>query len=104
MINLNKNTEAISQSQRDQNIAKEMYSQRNRNIITRFGIKSLRITLVSNHAHRGRTDVEGKENKKLSYWVKNQRKIYRQFLQGEHTPMTPERKSALENIGFVLSV
>ena len=40
----------------------------------------------------------------MSYWVENQRKIYRQFLQDEHTPLTPERKLALENIGFVWTV
>ena len=40
------------------------------------------------------------ENKQLSYWDKNQRKFYRQFSRDKHTPPTPERNSALENIGF----
>ena len=37
------------------------------------------------------------ENKQLSYWVENQSKFYRQFLRDEHTSLTLERKSALEN-------
>ena len=45
-------------------------------------------------------DMKHRENKKLSYWVENQRNIYRQFLRDDHTPLTPERKSAFENIGF----
>ena len=48
MINLNNNTEAILQNQRDQKISKEMHHQRNNTIITKFGIKSLRISLISN--------------------------------------------------------
>ena len=42
--------------------------------------------------------------KKLSYWVEKQHKFYCQFLRDEHTPPTPERKSALENIGLVWMV
>ena len=38
------------------------------------------------------------KNKQLSYWVKNQRRFYRQFLQDEHTPPTPERNSSLEKL------
>ena len=45
-----------------------------------------------------------RENKQLRYWVENQRKIYRQFLPNYHTPLTPERKLALENIGFVWTI
>ena len=43
-------------------------------------------------------ETQGKQ--KLSYWVENQRKLYHQFLRDDHTPLTPERKSAFENIGF----
>ena len=45
-----------------------------------------------------------RENKQLSYWVENQHIFYRQFLRDEHTPLTPERKSSLKNIGFVWTV
>ena len=45
-----------------------------------------------------------RENKQLSYWVKNKIRFYRQFLRGEHTQLTPERKADLENIGFVLMI
>ena len=48
MINLNKNTEAILQSQRDQKIAKERHLQRNKTIIKKSGIGSSRILLISN--------------------------------------------------------
>ena len=48
MINLNKNTEAILQSQRDQKIAKERHRRINENIIIEFGIRSSRISLISN--------------------------------------------------------
>ena len=58
----------------------------------------------SQHAHEGRTDVKRRKNKQLSYWVENQRKIYRQFFWDEHTLPTPEHKSALENNGFVWTV
>ena len=53
------------------------------------------------HVHGGRTGLKRRKNKQLSYCVKNQCKIYRQFLQDEHTLLTPERNSAHENIGFV---
>ena len=56
------------------------------------------------HAHVGITDVKRRENKQLSYWVKNQRKLYCQFLRYEHTLPTPELKPALENIGFIWMV
>ena len=45
-----------------------------------------------------------RENKKLRYWVKNQRKIYRQFLRDEHTPLTPELKLSIENIWFLWTI
>ena len=48
--------------------------------------------------------MKRREKKQLSYWVENQCKIYRQFLRDEHTPLTPERKSSLKNIGFVWTV
>ena len=44
---------------------------------------------------------------KTNNWAtgsKKQRKLYRQFLQDKHTPLTPERKSSLKNIGFVLII
>ena len=48
MINMNQNTEAILQSQIDQKIVKERQLGRNDTIITKFGIRSLRISLISN--------------------------------------------------------
>ena len=60
--------------------------------------------IIFQHAHGGRTDVKRRENKQLSYWVENQRKIYRQFLRYEHTLPTPDYKSSLENIVFVRKV
>ena len=56
------------------------------------------------HAHEGRIDLKRRKNKQLSYWVENQHKFYRQFLQDEHTPPTPYFKSSLENIGFFWTV
>ena len=53
------------------------------------------------HAHGGRTYFKRRENTQLRYWVEHQQKIYHQFLRDENTPSTLERKSALENIGFV---
>ena len=90
MINLNKNMEAILQSQRDQKIAKEGHHRRNKTIITKFGIRSSRISLIYNTL--------------MIYWVENQHKLYRQFLSNEHTPPTPECKSALESIWFLWTV
>ena len=40
MINLNKNMEAILQSQKDQKKVKERHRQRNDTIVTKFGIRS----------------------------------------------------------------
>ena len=48
--------------------------------------------------------MKRRENKQLSYWVENQRKIYRQFLRDEHTTLTLECKLALGNIGFVWTI
>ena len=48
MINLKIYIEAILQSQRDQKISKERHRQRNETTITKFGIRSLRILLISN--------------------------------------------------------
>ena len=45
--------------------------------------------------------MKRRENKQLSYWVENECKLYRQLLWDEHTPLTPELKSAFENVGFV---
>ena len=45
-----------------------------------------------------------RENKQLSYWVKNQRKIYRQLSWDDHTPPTPEHNSALEYIGYFWTI
>ena len=47
MINLNKSDETIIKSQRDQKIAKESHHQINETIITKFGIRSLRISIIS---------------------------------------------------------
>ena len=47
MINLNKNTEAIF-SERHQNTEKERYCQKYKTIITKFGILSSRVLLISN--------------------------------------------------------
>ena len=70
----------------------------------KFWYKNLEDIINFQDAHGGRTDVESRENKQWSYWVKNQRKIYRQFLWDEHTPPTPDCKSSLENIGFFWTV
>ena len=43
-------------------------------------------------------ETQGKQ--KIEILSENKRKIYLQFLQDDHTPPTPERKSDLENIGF----
>ena len=40
----------------------------------------------------------------MSYWVENKRKIYCQSLRDEHTPLTSELKSSLENIRFVWTI
>ena len=48
MINLNKDTEAILQGQRDQKIAEARHRQINKTIITKFGIKFSRVLLISN--------------------------------------------------------
>ena len=48
MINMNKNTEVILQIQRDQKITKERHCLRNKTIITKFCIRSSRISLISN--------------------------------------------------------
>ena len=48
MINLNKDTEAILQSQRDQKIAQARHRWRNKTIIKKFGIKFSRVLLISN--------------------------------------------------------
>ena len=45
--------------------------------------------------------MKRRENIQLSSWVKNQRILYRQFLRDEHTPPTPNRKSALEKLNFL---
>ena len=45
---MNRNTEEILQSQRDQSIAKERHHQRNKTTIKTFGIISLRILLIYN--------------------------------------------------------
>ena len=103
MINLNKNTEVILKSQRDQNIAKErhLWKKDHRNKVWYNNFEDL---VNFQHDNGGRTDVKCRKNKKLIYWVKNQSKFYRQLLQDEHTPPTPERKSVLENIGFVWTI
>ena len=63
MINMNKNTEAILQSHRYQNIAKERHSQINKTMITNFGIRSSRIFLISNMLmEEERTWNSGKPN------------------------------------------
>ena len=56
------------------------------------------------HSHGGITGVKCRENKQLSYWVKNQSKFYWNFLQDENTTMTPEHNPALENIGFFWTI
>ena len=99
MINLNRNMEEILQSQRDRKISKERHRQINKTIVAKFVIKSLSILLMSNMLVE-EMDVKHRENKKMSYWVEHQRKIYRQFLRDDHTPLTPERKSTFEKIGF----
>ena len=48
MINLKKNTEAILKSQRYQKIAKKRRHQRNKTTITKFVIRSSRISLIYN--------------------------------------------------------
>ena len=70
----------------------------------KFWYKHFEDIINSQHAQGGRTDVESRENKQLSYWVGNQCKFYRQFFQDEHTLPTPDCKSSLENIEFVWTV
>ena len=44
------------------------------------------------------------ENRKLGDWVASQRKHHKSLLAGEQTPLTQERKAALENVDFVWSL
>lgn len=44
---------------------------------------------------------EWPENKSLGAWVATQRKMYKALVSGERSSLTPERRMALENIGFV---
>ena len=102
MINLNKNAEAILKSQRPEDIeGKETPKKQDHH--KKAWYKKFEDLVNFQHAHGGRTDVKLRK-KKLSYWVENQRKFYCQFFKDEHTPPKPERKSALENIGFVWTV
>lgn len=43
---------------------------------------------------------EWSDNKQLGAWVSTQRKMYKALLAGERSSLTPERRSALESIGF----
>ena len=43
---------------------------------------------------------EWPENKSLGAWVATQRKMYKALLSGERSSLTPERRMALESIGF----
>ena len=72
---MNKNTEAVLQSQRDKKIVKERHRQRNKTIL-KIWYKKFKDLVNFQHACGGRTDVKRRENKKLSYWVKNQSKFY----------------------------
>ena len=100
---MSKNTEAILQSQRDKKIIKERQRQIKKTTTKKFG-KKFEDLVNFQHDHGGRTDVKRRENKKISYWVKNQRRIYCQFLRDDHTPPTPEGNPTRENIGFVWTV
>uniref|UniRef100_A0A7S3PV21 Helicase-associated domain-containing protein n=1 Tax=Chaetoceros debilis TaxID=122233 RepID=A0A7S3PV21_9STRA len=43
------------------------------------------------------------DNPKLGNWVNKSRQMYRKYLQGEKSSMTPERIEALNKIGFIWS-
>jgi Helicase associated domain len=43
---------------------------------------------------------EWSENKQLGAWVSTQRKMYKALLAGQRSSLTPERRSALDSIGF----
>ena len=45
--------------------------------------------------------VEYAPNPRLSYWVKRQRGQYKLLKEGKHSTLTPDRKKALDDLGFV---